>query len=67
MEVELIHNVVIISAVRQRNSATRVHTSILFQIIFLHRLSQNIGQTEEHGMIGQRGPGGRHRDLYSIF
>ena len=43
MEVELICNVVIISAVHQSDSAIHVHTSILFQIIFSHRLSQNIG------------------------
>ena len=40
-KVLLIYNVVIISAV-QRDSIIHVHSSILFQILFLHRLSQNI-------------------------
>ena len=43
IEVELIYNVVIISAVQESDSVIHVHTSILFQILFTHRLSQNVG------------------------
>ena len=43
IEVQLIYKVVIISTVQQNDSVIHVHTSILFQILFPHRLSQNIG------------------------
>ena len=44
IEVQLIYNVVIISAVQQSGSVIHVHTSILFQILFPCRPSQNIRQ-----------------------
>ena len=37
IEVKVIHKVVIISAAPQSDSVIHVHTSILFQILFLHR------------------------------
>ena len=39
IEVELIYNVVIISAVQQSDSVIHVHTSIVFHILFPHTLS----------------------------
>ena len=45
IEVQLTYIVVIISAMQQSDSVIHIHTSILFQIIFLHRLSQNFGQS----------------------
>ena len=41
--VEMIYNVVTISAVQQSDSVMHVHTSILFQILFPHTLSQTTG------------------------
>ena len=38
VEIYLIYKVVIISLVRQSDSVVNVHTSILFQILFSHRL-----------------------------
>ena len=43
IEVWLIYNVVIIAAVQQSDSVIHVHTSILSQILFLYRLSENFG------------------------
>ena len=40
---KLIYKVVIFSAVQQSDSVIHVYTSILFQILFPHRWSQNIG------------------------
>ena len=42
IEVQLIYNVVIISAIQQNDSVIHVNTSILFHILFPHRLSKNI-------------------------
>ena len=44
IEAQLIYNV-IISARQQSNSVIHAHTSVCFQILFSHRLSQNIGQS----------------------
>ena len=43
IEAQLIDNVVIIYAIQQSDSVIHVHTSMLFQILFPHRLSQNTG------------------------
>ena len=43
IEVQLTYKTVIVSAVQQYDLIIRAHTSILFQIFFPHRLSQNIG------------------------
>ena len=43
IEVRLIYKVVIMSAVQQSDSVVHIHTSILFQILFPHRLSHNTG------------------------
>ena len=43
VEVKLIYNVVIISAIQKSDSVVHVHASVLFQILFPHGLSQNIG------------------------
>ena len=40
--VELISNVVLVSGVQQRDSVIHIHGCILFQILFLIRLLQNI-------------------------
>ena len=40
IEVELIYNVVIISAVQQTDSVIHILSSILFQVLFPCRLSQ---------------------------
>ena len=57
IEVQLIYKVVIISTVQQNDSVIHVHTSILFQILFPHRLSQNIWQSSlcyiQQVLIGQ--------------
>lgn len=42
IEVHLIYKVVIIFAVEQRDSVIHKHVSIIFQIVFLSRLSQSI-------------------------
>ena len=44
IEVYLIYNVVMISAVQQSDSVIHGRTSILFQILFPHRWSQNMGR-----------------------
>ena len=43
IEVQLIYNVVVISVVQQSDSVLHTNISILFQILFPYRLSQNIG------------------------
>ena len=43
IEVYLIYNVMVISAVQQSDSVIYLHTSILFHMLFLYRSSQNIG------------------------
>ena len=42
MEVQLIHDVVVISAAQQGDSGTHTHTHILFHILFHYSLSQSI-------------------------
>lgn len=43
MEIQLIYKVVITSAVQDSDSVLHIHKSILFQILFQHRWSQNTG------------------------
>ena len=43
VEVQLMYNVVIISAVQESDSVTHIHTFILSQILFPYRLSEHIG------------------------
>ena len=43
IDVWLIYKVVMTSAAQQSDSVRHIHTSILFQIIFQHRWSQDIG------------------------
>ena len=45
IEVQLIYKVVIISAIQQIDSIIYIQTSILFQILFLYILSQDIWQS----------------------
>ena len=40
--VQLIYNVVLVSAVQQSESVIHLHISILFQILFPHRLLKSI-------------------------
>ena len=56
IEVELIYKVVIISAVQHSDSVIHIHTSILFQILFPDRLSQNIGSSALCQAAGLRWP-----------
>lgn len=56
MEASLIYNVGIISAVQRRDSVRQVHTSILFQMLFPHRWSQNTGWSFLCSTAGPRGP-----------
>ena len=42
---ELINNVVLVSGVQQSNSVIHIHMPILFQILFLFMLLQNIEQS----------------------
>ena len=41
IEVQFIYKVVVTSTEQQSDSAIHVHTSILFQLLFPHRFSQN--------------------------
>ena len=41
----MINNVVLVSGVKQSDSAIHIHVSILFQILFPFRLSENIEQS----------------------
>ena len=42
IEIWLIYNVVLISGTQQSDSVIHIHISILFQILFSYRLSQNV-------------------------
>ena len=74
IEVELIYNVVIISAEQQSESVIHTHTFILFQILFPYTLPWGEGgigaldwhmNTVVHGMIGQWGTSNR-KELYQL-
>ena len=52
IRVYLINNVVLVSGVQQTDSVIHIHVSILFQIIFLFRLLQNIEQSSLCYAIG---------------
>ena len=56
IKVSLVYNVVIISAVQQSDSVIHRHISILFQMLFPGRLSQNLGPTSLCSTAGPDGP-----------
>ena len=41
----MIHDIVIVSGVQQRDSIIHIHVPVLFQILFLFRLLHNIEQS----------------------
>ena len=49
---ELIKNVVLVSGVEQSNLVIHIHMSILFQILFLFMLLQNIEQSSLRYTVG---------------
>ena len=56
--IQLINNVILVSGVRQNDSAIHIHVPI-FQILFSFKLSQNIGQSSLHYQtlekVGEKG------------
>ena len=48
----MIHNVVLVSGVQQRDSVIHTHVSILFQILFLFKLLHNIEQSSLYCAVG---------------
>ena len=50
--VELINNVVLVSGVQQIDSVIHIHVSILLQILFHHRLLQDIEYSPLYYTVG---------------
>ena len=52
IEAELIDSVVMFSAIQQCDSVIHIYTSIIFQILFPYRLSQNVGSSSLCYVVG---------------